>query len=219
MGMILLARHNTYRSIARGNSDSTVRPWAKNDEKTEGCSYAYNFKRLFYQETIFTGVPWVAILLPALLIEPLYLVAYIVGIICIGIMFFLLTHMKKRTAYGLEMLGKVQGFKNFLEPSENAKLEELEMDNQSYFYSILPYTYVLGVSDKWISKFENIVLQSPNWFLSSDPFNTFNAADFGRFLNSTMSSATSAMTSSPSSDSSGGGSSGGGSGGGGGGSW
>ena len=96
------------------------------------------------------------------------------------------------------------------------------MQNPTYFYNILPYTYVLGVSDKWIKKFESISLQAPCWYDSS---NSFDVVSFGSFMNSTMISAESAMSSSPSSDSggsggsSGGGSSGGGSGGGGGGSW
>ena len=129
--------------------------------------------------------------------------------------------MPKRTAYGNELLGKIKGFKNFLETVEKPKLEELVMQDPSYFYNILPYTYVLGVSDKWISKFETISLQAPNWYDGSD---TFNTVSFGNFMNNTMTSASSAMASSPSGDSSsggssGGGSSGGGSGGGGGGSW
>lgn len=95
------------------------------------------------------------------------------------------------------------------------------MQNPSYFYDILPYTYVLGVSDKWIEKFETIIYQPPSWYEGSD---AFHVASFGSFMNATMLSATTAMSSSPSSSSggggsSGGGSSGGGSGGGGGGSW
>ena len=74
-----------------------------------------------------------------------------------------------------------------------------------YFYNILPYTYVLGVSNKWIKKFESISLQAPNWY---DGYSTFNASSFGSFVTSTMSSASSSMSSSPS-GSSGGGSSGG----------
>ena len=116
------------------------------------------------------------------------------------------------------MLGKILGFKNFLEYAEKEKIESMVLSNPTYFYDILPYTYVLGVSDKWIKKFESISLQAPNWY---DGYSTFDAVSFGRFMNSTMSSAQSAMSSSPSSSSggSGGGSSGGGSGGGGGGSW
>ena len=96
--------------------------------------------------------------------------------------------------------------------------------NPSYFYDILPYTYVLGVSDKWIKKFETISFQEPSWY---DSRSTFNIVSFGSFMNNTMTSAQNVMSSSPSSrsgvssggGSSGGGSAGGGSGGGGGGSW
>ena len=93
--------------------------------------------------------------------------------------------------------------------------------NPSYFYNILPYTYVLGVSKKWISKFETINLKSPDWY---DSPSDFDMHSFESFVDSTMHTANDSMTSSPSSSSgssssSGGGSSGGGSGGGGGGSW
>ena len=133
-----------------------------------------------------------------------------------------LKYLPKRTQYGNEILGKLRGFKNFLETAEKDKLESLVMQNPNYFYDILPYTYVLDVSDTWIKKFETISLQAPSWYDSPD---TFNTTSFEKFMNTTMVSAQSAMSSSPSSDSSsggessGGGSSGGGSGGGGGGSW
>ena len=71
------------------------------------------------------------------------------------------------------------------------------LENPSYFYDILPFTYVLGVSDKWIKKFEAISLQAPTWYNSS---NAFDVSAFGTFVNSTMVSAQSAMSSSPSSD-------------------
>lgn len=162
----------------------------------------------------FGGIPWIMMVLPSLLVEPLYLLIYFVGLICILGMVLFMKAMPKRTPYGNEMLGKVKGFKNFLETAEKGRLETLVMDDPEYFYNILPYTYVLDVSDKWIKKFETISLQAPNWYSSSSDF---NAATFGSFMTSTMASASSAMSSSPSSDSggSGGGSSGGGSGGGG----
>ena len=120
------------------------------------------------------------------------------------------------------MLGKIRGFKNFLETAEKERLESMVMQDPTYFYNILPYTYVLGVSDKWIKKFESISLQAPYWY---NGINDFDIASFGSFMNSTMTSAQKVMTSRPSSSSSssgsssGGGFSGGGSGGGGGGSW
>ena len=177
----------------------------------------------------FVGLIWVCMVLPALLVEPIYLIAYIIGLGCILTMAILFKAMPKRTKYGNEMLGKIKGFKKFLETAEKQKLEAMVMENPTYFYDILPFAYVLDVSDKWIKKFEVISLQAPNWY---DGYSSFNTISFGNFINSTMSSATNAMASSPSSNSSGGssggrssgggsggGSSGGGSGGGGGGSW
>ncbi len=170
---------------------------------------------------MFGGMPWACLVLPALLQDLTYLIGYIIGLGCVLGMIICLKYLPKRTPYGNEILGKLRGFRNFLETAEKDKLEAMVMQDPSYFYNILPYTYVLGVSDKWIKKFETISLQAPSWYDSPTGFNVIN---FGSFMNNTMTSAQSAMSSSPSSSSSGGsssggGSSGGGSGGGGGGSW
>lgn len=156
----------------------------------------------------------------AITTDVIYLLSTILGILCLIGMIVLLKLMPKRTKYGNEMLGRVKGFKNFLETAEKEKLEALVMQEPTYFYDILPYTYVLGISDKWIEKFETISLQAPTWYDS--PY-IFDISSFDNFINSAMNSAENTMVSSPSSGSdggsSGGGSSGGGSGGGGGGSW
>lgn len=151
------------------------------------------------------------------------LLVCLLDILCTVGIFIFFALMPKRTPYGNEMLGKIRGFKTFLETAEKPKLEALVMENPTYFYDILPYTYVLGVSDKWIKKFETIAIEAPNWYTGNT---MFSVMAFGTFMNSTMQSAQSSMTSSPSSSggssgggSSGGGFSGGGSGGGGGGSW
>ncbi len=165
----------------------------------------------------FGGAPWVTLVLPALLADPVYIAAYVSGIACVLVMVIMFKLMPKRNAYGNELLGKIKGFKNFLEVAEKPKLEQLVLQDPTYFYNILPYTYVLDVSDVWIKKFEVIALQPPDWYAGST---AFNMVAFGSFMNSTMATASTAMSSSPSSSGgSGGGSSGGGSGGGGGGSW
>ncbi len=153
------------------------------------------------------------------------LFGFVAGIVGIGLMILFVAIMPKRTPYGIEILGKVRGFKTFLETAEKDKLEALVEQEPNYFYNILPYTYVLGISNKWIKKFESITVQPPDWYVSSDPF---TYASFNHFMNDTMVSAKQVMTSRPNTDSSGsfggggfsgGGFSGGGSGGGGGGSW
>lgn len=169
---------------------------------------------------LFGGIPLVVEITPILVEEvPQYLTSYIIGLICIAIIIVFAKIMPKRTKYGSAMLGKIKGFKRFLEVAEKEELENLVSENPQYFYYILPYTYALGVSDKWVKQFESIAMQAPNWYTSP---NGFSMDSFGRFMSSTMKSAQSSMTSAPSSSgggSSGGGSSGGGSGGGGVSSW
>lgn len=145
------------------------------------------------------------------------LVEFLIHSVCMVFLMIFLAVIKRRTKYGTEMLGKIQGFKNFLEMAEKPKLEQLVMENPEYFYDVLPYTYALGVSSKWMKKFEDIALENPHWYYG---YTSFSTHSFNSFMNSTYSSISNAMSSSPSNSvGSGGGLSGGGSGGGGGGSW
>ncbi len=167
----------------------------------------------------FGGVPWAIMMLPVLKQDMTYLAGYIWGLVCILGMFLCFKYLPQRTPYGNQILGKIMGFRNYLETAEKDKLEAMVMQDPAYFYNILPYTYVLGVSDKWIKKFETIFIQEPVWY---DSPGVFDMTVFGAFMDQTMAMAGNVMSSSPSSSSggsSGGGSSGGGSGGGGGGSW
>ena len=116
------------------------------------------------------------------------------------------------------MLGKIKGFKQFLTLAEKPKLEELVEENPSYFYDILPYTYVLGVSKKWISKFDDIVTSPPSWYIGVS-FDNFSLIALTNSINRSMYSASSSHSPSSGGSFGGGGFSGGGFGGGGGGSW
>lgn len=144
--------------------------------------------------------------------------------------------LPQRTNFGSKYYGRIKGFVRFLEIAEKTQLEKLVNDNPEYFYDILPYTYALGVSNVWASKFESIIFNEPSWYVTVTGFD-FSAEKFDSYLSRTMDSVTEAMTSSydsindnssnyndsscssRDSSSSGGGSAGHGSGGGGGSSW
>ncbi len=187
----------------------------KYSAKLKLLSVLYSFNGIFAWFT----------LMPSLLLQiPNYLLIYLVGIICIIGMSVILKFLPKRTPYGLEMLAKLRGFKNFLETVELEKLERMVDEKPTYFYDILPYAYVLDVSDKWIKNFETIVTEAPDWYNDT---NSFTMENFEKFITNAMTEANRAMISNYSenididirSSSSRGGSAGGGSGGGGGGSW
>lgn len=169
--------------------------------------------------SLFGGIPTFLIILPVIFSNPISAITYFIGILCIIALCIFRKIILKRTPFGLEILGKIKGFKRFLETAEKDQLEAMVEKEPEYFYNILPYTYALDVSDKWVEQFENIAVEPPSWYYSSTAFSVHS---FGTFMNSTMTSVNTSMTSRPSSSggsSSGGGFSGGGSGGGGGSSW
>lgn len=136
---------------------------------------------------------------------------------------FMISIMDRRTPLGSELLGKVMGLKHFIEVAEKDKLETLVHENPAYFYQVLPYAYVLNVSDTWSKKFESIVVPEASWYVGPHPLNAYL---FHRHLYHTLGRMNTAMTSVPHSSGKGGGSfgggggfSGGGFGGGGGGHW
>ncbi len=113
----------------------------------------------------------------------MYLVAYIMGVISIGVLILFVKIMPRRTPFGNEILGKLRGFKKFLETAEKSKLEALVNEDPEYFYNILPYTYALGVSNVWMSQFETIAMKAPDWYAG---YSSFSVREFNNFMNDMM---------------------------------
>lgn len=134
-----------------------------------------------------------------------------IGVVILVGAFWLARYVPSRTEESHRNLEKITGFKKFLETAEKDRLEMLVHEDPKYFYNILPFAYVLDVSDKWVDKFEGIAIEPPEWYSGHG---AFTAATMWHAMDRTLSSAASAMSSAPRQSSSGGGS-----GGGGGGSW
>ncbi|MBQ9180242.1 MAG: DUF2207 domain-containing protein [Firmicutes bacterium] len=134
--------------------------------------------------------------------------------------------MRSRTRNGAELLGKILGLKDFIRVAEKDRLERMIEENPQYFYDVLPYAYVMGLSKKWAKKFEGIAVEPPTWYRSASDSTMFNSLYFYSMFND-FSKYADASIKAPSVDSSDGGgfgggggfSVGGGFGGGGGGGW
>ena len=165
----------------------------------------------------FGGIPFLG-LLSSIVINSSTIPAIFTGVIGLVVSSICLYHLPQRNDFGNKMLGEVLGLKHFIEVAEKHRLEKLLAENPSYVYDVLPYAYVLDVSDKWIKQFESIMTLQPDWYSG----NVLNVHNFNTFANN-MSSVSIPSSSnggvSSSSSSGGGGHSGGGGGGGGGGSW
>jgi len=144
----------------------------------------------------------------------------VIGLIALAICGWCLSTPYKRTPLGDEYMGKLLGFREFLRVAEKPRLEMLIDENPSYFYDVLPFALVMGVTDKWADKFKDIEMEAPGWYTSNTGV-PFVPILFMSSMNSSLNAINTVATSSPaqSGGSIGGGSVGGGFGGGGGGSW
>lgn len=121
----------------------------------------------------------------------------------------------------VDLVGRCIGFRQFLLTAEKSRLEMLLADNPEYFYDILPYAQVLGVSKIWADKFKGLQTSPPSWFRGDN----VDPTTCSYMMMRSMSSMENTMRSAPSSSGSGGGGSfgggfsGGGGGGGSGGGW
>ena len=82
----------------------------------------------------------------------LYFIAFISVIA--SLLFTIL--MERKTLYGAQIKANIESLKKDIETIDKNKIEELTKKDPNYFYEILPYAYILGVSKKWIEKFDNI---------------------------------------------------------------
>lgn len=128
----------------------------------------------------------------------------------------------RRTELGVWYEEKLVGFREFLKATELDRIKLLVDKNPHYFYNVLPYAMVLGVTDKWAKNFDGIMTEPPDWYHPIDSHRVFSPYSFATEMERNMRSMSDTMYMRPSSSSGGsssGGSSGGGSGGGGGSSW
>lgn len=133
--------------------------------------------------------------------------------------------IKKRNDSASLLLGRVAGFREFLMVAKKNELEKLVAENPVYFYDILPYAHVLGVSKVFSDKFKDIEMKMPAAYAGSGSMMNYwflyhNLSLMNHLANNSVAAQIQASKSSfGGSGFGGGGFSGGGFGGGGGGTW
>ncbi len=90
-----------------------------------------------------------------------------------AIYLILLLTIERYSKEGKRLLGEIRGLKAFIETAEKDRMEMLVNENPNLFFEVLPYAYVLGVSDVYMKKFENVDIIKPDWYESSSPRFTY----------------------------------------------
>lgn len=68
------------------------------------------------------------------------------------------------TEAGRKCMGKILGLKKYIMVAEKDRIEMLAEENPELFFEILPFAYVLGVSDEFMKKFDNVEIAQPVWY-------------------------------------------------------
>ncbi len=91
----------------------------------------------------------------------------------------------------VDTMGRLLGLRRFIETAEAPRINALVEENPNYFYDILPYAYVMGVTKKWAKRFEHVQVEPPVWYGGAYDMPVFNTiyfansmSDFGHAVNS-----------------------------------
>ena len=98
-----------------------------------------------------------------------------VGIVVVSLPILLVSKFNVVSGYFKNVAPELLGFKDFVEKAELPQLERLSMENPSYYYDVIPYAMVFGLSEMWTKKFSTIPLVQPDWYDSyySDPYTSY----------------------------------------------
>lgn len=137
----------------------------------------------------------------------------IIFAVCIGVTSAISPFLTRRTDEYTEQLNDIIGFRNFIRDAEKDRLEALIAEDPQYYYNILPYANVLGVSKVWQDKFAKLSIEPPTYYRGRN-MTVFDVYMVSRLSSSIGSSLTYTPPSASSGSFSGGSHSGGGGGGG-----
>lgn len=84
-----------------------------------------------------------------------------------------------------ELFGKSLGFRKNLVLTEKKRMEILLKDNPHYFYDILPFAYVLDITDEYIKNFEGLAIEPPTWYVGHN-YTVFNFIMFNNIMNRSL---------------------------------
>lgn len=100
--------------------------------------------------------------------RPEYAVAVAIAILLAYVAIHVLyERVDVRTNENLEYYGRIDAFKRFLLEAEQEKLELLVEDDPDWFYDILPFCYILKITEKLKPKFDRIMLDGPSRYLGN----------------------------------------------------
>ena len=88
----------------------------------------------------------------------------LVALVSVILMDILRHRMSKFPLNANKLYLKVKNFREFIEKVESEKLQRFVNKDNEYYYKILPYAYIFGMSKNWLKKFEYINCPPPKYY-------------------------------------------------------
>lgn len=95
-----------------------------------------------------------------------YIPSLLIMVVVTGVMVVITGFMKKRTHQCVEWMGRLAGLRDFIETAELDRMKAMAEENPQWFYHVLPYAYVFGLSDVFARKLQEITIPAPDWYRS-----------------------------------------------------
>lgn len=119
-----------------------------------------------------------AISIYGLLGQTQLIIIYLLELILIFVSILFYKKIPNRTIFGNKKLAEMNAFKIGLLSMNTKELESKIKENENYFYDMLPYAIVLGITNEWVSKGKNIIKNPPKWHITKEKFDLNNEIRF-----------------------------------------
>ncbi len=96
------------------------------------------------------------------------LLPYLIYGISLGVSVLCILYQEKYTDETAGYMGRILGLRHFIETAELDRINMLVEQDPEYYYNILPYAYVMGLTSKWARHFERIPTGMPSWYDGAD---------------------------------------------------
>lgn len=138
-------------------------------------SKSYTYQKIFAFISLIYNAYMIVVFVAIEDLDPKYSSLSFVVLIALSAIFIITLLMSRKSTYGEQLVAKIRGFKDYIKTAEKDQIDEMMKKNPNYYYDILPYAYILGVSTAWAAKFDTI--PQPQYPMGTVDFSDTNTFD------------------------------------------
>lgn len=79
---------------------------------------------------------------------------------------FIIGSMRSRSQWNSTVNSRFGKFREFMENADEETLRMLMAEDPEYFFAVMPYAYLFGMTKRWARNFQEIDVSYPKWFKS-----------------------------------------------------